>query len=76
MIALTAPVRLRAVASGFMIENVRSIVCADAVALVEASADPGPRVGEVLKVVYEEQLDGSVSTLDEAIAAAKRIIGS
>jgi tRNA nucleotidyltransferase (CCA-adding enzyme) len=44
--------------------------------LLALGLTPGPRVGEVLKVVYEEQLDGSVSTLDEAIAAAKRIIGS
>lgn len=35
---------------------------------------PGPRVGEILKAVYERQLDGEVTTLDEAIAAAKSII--
>ena len=33
----------------------------------------GPRVGEILKAVYEQQLDGSVKTLDEAIAAAGRL---
>ena len=27
---------------------------------------PGPRVGEILKAVYEQQLDGAVTTLDEA----------
>jgi len=26
-------------------------------------AKPGPRVGEILKAVYEQQLDGSVTTL-------------
>jgi tRNA nucleotidyltransferase (CCA-adding enzyme) len=33
--------------------------------------EPGPRVGAVLKNVYEQQLDGTVRTLEEAIAAAR-----
>ena len=33
----------------------------------------GPRVGEILKAVYEQQLDGAVKTLDEATAAAGRL---
>jgi tRNA nucleotidyltransferase (CCA-adding enzyme) len=32
---------------------------------------PGPRMGEILTWVYERQLDGAVTTLDEALAAAK-----
>jgi tRNA nucleotidyltransferase (CCA-adding enzyme) len=32
---------------------------------------PGPRVGEILKAVYEQQMDGTVTTLDEAMLAAK-----
>ena len=32
-----------------------------------AGSSPGPRVGEILKAVYEQQLDGTVTTLDEAI---------
>lgn len=36
---------------------------------------PGPRVGEILKAVYEEQLDGRVTTIDEALAAAKARLG-
>ena len=32
---------------------------------------PGPRVGEILKAVYERQLDGEVTTVEDAIAAAK-----
>jgi tRNA nucleotidyltransferase (CCA-adding enzyme) len=32
---------------------------------------PGPRVGEILKQVYERQLDGEIATVDEAIAAAR-----
>jgi tRNA nucleotidyltransferase (CCA-adding enzyme) len=35
---------------------------------------PGPRVGEILKAVYEQQMDGKIATLDEAIAAAKMLI--
>jgi len=35
---------------------------------------PGPRVGEILKTVYEQQLDGSVTTLDEAIARARELV--
>jgi tRNA nucleotidyltransferase (CCA-adding enzyme) len=35
---------------------------------------PGPHVGEILKTVYEEQLDGAITTLDEAIARAREIV--
>ena len=35
---------------------------------------PGPRVGEVLKQVYEKQLDGEVTSVEEGIAEAKRIL--
>jgi tRNA nucleotidyltransferase (CCA-adding enzyme) len=35
---------------------------------------PGPRVGQVLKRVYERQLDGGVTTLEEAIAAARTLL--
>jgi len=35
---------------------------------------PGPRVGEVVKAVYEQQMDGTVTNLDEAIAAARRLL--
>lgn len=37
---------------------------------------PGPQVGEITRRVYELQLDGQVTTLDEAIAAAKGILES
>jgi len=36
---------------------------------------PGPRVGEILKAVYERQMDGTITSLDDAIAAAKTIVG-
>ena len=35
---------------------------------------PGPRVGEVLKAVYERQLDGDVATVDDAIATARSLL--
>jgi tRNA nucleotidyltransferase (CCA-adding enzyme) len=35
---------------------------------------PGPRVGEVLRQVYEQQLDGTVQTLDEALERARHIL--
>ena len=42
--------------------------------VLELGLHPGPPVGEILKAVYEQQLDGTVTNLDEAIAAAKRLI--
>ena len=44
--------------------------------LLELGIEPGPRMGEILKAVYEQQLDGSVTSLDTAIAAARAIIAS
>lgn len=35
---------------------------------------PGPKVGEILKAVYEQQLDGHIQDLDGAIEAARRFI--
>lgn len=37
---------------------------------------PGPRVGEILKDVYEKQLDGQVTTVDEAIEEARRLLAA
>jgi hypothetical protein len=31
-------------------------------------------VGEILKLVYEQQMDGTITNLDEAVAAAKRLL--
>jgi tRNA nucleotidyltransferase (CCA-adding enzyme) len=42
--------------------------------LIPLGVAPGPRMGEILKAVYEQQLDGSVSSLDEAIAAARPML--
>ena len=35
---------------------------------------PGPRVGDILKQVYERQLDGEIASIDEGIAAARRML--
>jgi tRNA nucleotidyltransferase (CCA-adding enzyme) len=42
--------------------------------LLALGLTPGPRVGEVLKLVYEKQLDGEITTVEEAIAAAEDIL--
>ena len=39
--------------------------------LIELGVQPGPRMGEILRAVYEQQLDGVVTTLDEARDIAK-----
>jgi tRNA nucleotidyltransferase (CCA-adding enzyme) len=41
--------------------------------LLALGARPGPAIGEVLRAVYERQLDGSVRTEEEAIALATAI---
>ena len=41
--------------------------------LLEAGVEPGPEMGRLLKLVYELQLDGEVTTRDEALSAALRI---
>jgi tRNA nucleotidyltransferase (CCA-adding enzyme) len=40
--------------------------------LLALGLSPGPRIGEILRAVYDEQLDGAVTTFDEALAAARR----
>jgi tRNA nucleotidyltransferase (CCA-adding enzyme) len=44
--------------------------------VLELGMKPGPRVGEILKIVYEQQLDNQVTTLEQAIESARRIMGS
>ena len=36
--------------------------------------EPGPRIGRILSQVYEQQLDGAIATVEDAIEAAKHII--
>jgi tRNA nucleotidyltransferase (CCA-adding enzyme) len=42
--------------------------------LLALGVPAGPQVGSVLKQVYERQLDGAVTTVEEAIAEAKKIL--
>jgi tRNA nucleotidyltransferase (CCA-adding enzyme) len=42
--------------------------------LIEEGVKPGPRMGEILKAVYEQQLDGTVTTLEDARAAARALL--
>ena len=44
--------------------------------LLDLGVAPGPRVGEVLKAVYEQQLDGDVQTLEAALDAARRLLST
>lgn len=41
--------------------------------LLDVGFKPGPDMGRVLKAVYERQMDGTVTNLDEALAAAKEL---
>jgi tRNA nucleotidyltransferase (CCA-adding enzyme) len=44
--------------------------------LIELGVTPGPRMGEILKAVYEAQLDGGVASLEDAINAAREVLRS
>ena len=41
--------------------------------LLEEGFEPGPRLGRTLRRVYELQLDGEITTFDEALKAARRL---
>ena len=43
--------------------------------LLALGVEPGPRVGEITRVVYEMQLDGRVRTVEDAIDVARKLIG-
>lgn len=42
--------------------------------LLDLGVAPGPRMGEILRAVYELQLDGTVATLEGATHEAKRVL--
>jgi tRNA nucleotidyltransferase (CCA-adding enzyme) len=42
--------------------------------LLEMGLEPGPRVGEITRAVYEMQLDGKVTSLEEARQVARNLI--
>ena len=44
--------------------------------LLALGVPPGPRMGEILKQVYERQLDGEVRSVEEGVAEARRILTS
>jgi len=44
--------------------------------LIELGVEPGPRMGQILRSVYELQLDGAVSGLDQARAEASKLLGA
>jgi tRNA nucleotidyltransferase (CCA-adding enzyme) len=44
--------------------------------LIELGVSPGPRMGQILREVYERQLDGRVTTLEEGLETAKAVIGA
>ena len=44
--------------------------------LLALGVSPGPRVGEILKQVYEKQLDGEVRTVEEGIEMAREILSN
>jgi tRNA nucleotidyltransferase (CCA-adding enzyme) len=43
--------------------------------LIDLGVTPGPHMGEILKQIYERQLDGEITTLDEGLALAREIVG-
>ncbi len=44
--------------------------------LLEMGLEPGPRIGEITRAVYEMQLDGRVQTLEEAKEVARNMIST
>jgi tRNA nucleotidyltransferase (CCA-adding enzyme) len=44
--------------------------------LVDMGVPPGPRMGEVLREVYERQLDGKITTIEEGRQEARSMISS
>ena len=44
--------------------------------LLALAVEPGPRMGDITRAVYEMQLDGRVRTVEEAIEAARKLIES
>jgi tRNA nucleotidyltransferase (CCA-adding enzyme) len=42
--------------------------------LLALGMKPGPRIGEILKAIYEQQLDGKITTTEEGIALASEMV--
>ena len=43
--------------------------------LIALGVPPGPRMGEILKQIFERQLDGEIRSLEEGLALARKITG-
>jgi len=44
--------------------------------LIELGVTPGPRMGEILRVLYEKQLDGEITSVEEGIRSAKDLLAT
>jgi tRNA nucleotidyltransferase (CCA-adding enzyme) len=44
--------------------------------LLALGVEPGPRMGEILRAIYEHQLDGRVTTLEEGLQYARELVGN
>ena len=44
--------------------------------LIELGVEPGPAMGQILKAIYELQLDGVVASLEQARDEARKILAS
>ena len=44
--------------------------------LIDLGVSPGPRMGEILREVYEQQLDGRVTNLEQGLESARAVIGA
>ncbi len=42
--------------------------------LMDAGVKPGPRMGEILRALYEQQLDGEFTSLEEGLVRARALI--
>ena len=42
--------------------------------LLDLGVEPGPRMGEILRQVYERQLDGRVTSVEEGLEAARELL--
>jgi tRNA nucleotidyltransferase (CCA-adding enzyme) len=43
--------------------------------LIELGVSPGPAMGQLLRQIYEAQLDGEISSLDEGLGRARQLLG-
>jgi tRNA nucleotidyltransferase (CCA-adding enzyme) len=44
--------------------------------LLALGMSPGPKVGEVLKQIYERQLDGEIASVEDGVEAAKKLLNA